>query len=265
MLRNSAFGVVGLLAVVALAAAQLPNPVSSKSPQQANINVQQIVLRMEQAAKANRVSYRPYVVTREYRLYSGDDKTPNSTVKAKVTFIPPKTEDFAITGAQGSSRGKSIVRHVLEHQQKAAMEETAPGAVTGANYNFVYLGDQKLGTHNCYVLKIEPKADSTTLIDGRAWVDKQTYLVLQLDGDLAKTPSWWLKSVHVTLTFNDVRGMWLQTHTRAVAEVRIFGRHIFQADDLAYGTPSIVADVEGQRSSRSGRDEPRELGTAVVR
>jgi Outer membrane lipoprotein-sorting protein len=267
MVRNSVIGLVCLL-VLPFAAAQDKRTATKAHPpatraDATSVNLQTIVDKMEVAAQANRQAFRPYIVTREYRIYSKDSEDPNSTIFADVTFIPPKTETFNITDAHGSSRGRSIVRHVLERQQEAAIAGTAPGAVTRQHYAFSYLGEEKLGSHDCYVLKITAKSKTPALLDGEVWVDKHSYLVRKLEGDMSKTPSWWLKSVHLTLTFNDVHGMWLQTHGKAIVEVRIFGRHVFQADDVAYQTSSVLARKSTPKTSGND-DTSRVLGSAVV-
>jgi hypothetical protein len=79
------------------------------------------------------------------------------------------------------------------------------------------------------------------LIVGEAWVDKSSYLVRQIDGDLIKTPSWWLKKVHVKIMFDFVGGTWLQTSAEAMADVRIFGNHKLTTEILEFRNADVVA------------------------
>ena len=218
---------------------------------------------MEQAARANRDRYRAYVVTREYRMYAGKDGKPSSTVMADISFVPPKTKDFRITETQGSSRGENVVRHILENEQKAAQTGQAPGAVSSDNYHFTLQGEQAVDGHDCFVLGLMPKRKEKSLVMGRAWVDKATYLVRRVQGELAKMPSWWIKSVEVTLGFGDVSGMWLQTSTRADADVRMFGPHTLQENAIKVRTGSTVAELIGNRSKaqRSFRRPQAVLGS----
>ncbi|HEU5451733.1 MAG TPA: outer membrane lipoprotein-sorting protein [Terriglobales bacterium] len=239
------------------------NPAGAAAPAQA-IDLKAIVQHMEQAAQANREHYRAYAVTREYRLYGADEQKPSSQVVAEINFVPPATKDYKILESKGSSRGEGVVRHLLDRERKAAAEGTAPGAFTRENYEFSLLGEDKIEQHDCYVLKLEPKSKASNLFDGRAWVDKNSYLVRRVDGEMAKLPSWWLKSVHVTLNFSDVDGMWLQSSTRAVAEVRIFGRHTFLSHDVSYRTADAVAQNRAQRTRRARTSAPQAvLGAAI--
>lgn len=154
-----------------------------------------IVERMEQAARENRTHYRPYIVTREYRMYGSDEQQPKSQVTAEISFVPPIRKDFKITDFNGSSRGESIVRHILEDESKAASSGTAPGAITRENYDFQFEGEEDLDGRDCWVLAMLPERENKSLIAGKAWVDKSSYLVRRVDGEMAKMPSWWLKSV----------------------------------------------------------------------
>jgi hypothetical protein len=91
------------------------------------------------------------------------------------------------------------------------------------------------------VLGLEPRRDSKELLKGRAWVDAETYRVHRMAGEPAKSPSWWIKHLEVTLQFANVEGMWLQTASHADADVRMFGHHILTAKDVSYRTGELAA------------------------
>jgi hypothetical protein len=93
----------------------------------------------------------------------------------------------------------------------------------------------------CYLLELKPKRKEKDLIVGKAWVDKNSFSVLRIEGDTAKPPSWWLKSVHITLAFGELGGNWLQTSMEAVADVRFFGSHTLTSRILDYRAADIRA------------------------
>lgn len=239
--------------LTAIAAAQ------QAPPPEPTVNLQTIVQRMHQAAEANRARYRPYVLTRDYQLFGRDKAKPASQVTAEINFVPPSSKEFRILDAKGSSRGESVVRHILEDESKATASGKAPGAVSTENYDFAYLGEGRVGSSDCYILGLNPKRSEKSLIKGRAWVDKNTYLVRQIEGDMAKLPSWWLKSVHLTLGFGEIDGMWIQQQTRAVADVRMFGTHVLNARSVKFESGNTVA---GKRPGRRSRADYA-LGAAV--
>jgi hypothetical protein len=217
-----------------------------------------VVERMEQAQLHNRSRYRPYTMTREYRLYGGDQAKPSSEVLASVSFVPPSTKRFTIDKVAGSDRGEKVVRRILDKETEMS-EQDAPGAITRQNYEFSYIGHITIDGHSCHVLRLNPKREEKDLVDGKAYVDAHTYLVRRVEGYMAKTPSWWLKKIYLTLDFSDVRGMWLQTATHAEADVRMLGRHTLTSEAVNIRTGDEVAQDTGvptpatQRTPRKPR------------
>ena len=251
--KKSVLGCLIFLAAVTVAA-QVEVP--SSRPE-----LHTIVQRMEQAAQENRDQYKAYIVTREYRLFGGDQEKSGSKVVADISFTPPKSKEFRITETAGSPRGENVVRHILENEQRATESGQAPGAVVSDNYEFTTAGEESLDGHPCYVLGLTPKRKEKSLIVGRAWIDKQTFLVRRVQGEMAKMPSWWIKSVQVTLDFNDVQGMWMQTSTVAHADVRVFGPHTLQENAVKVRTGSVVAELNKNKPRRSFRTAEAVLGS----
>ena len=65
---------------------------------------------LERTADQNTARSGPYEVTREYKVFQGDEPEPISDVTAQINFTPPDTKTFKITDVQGRSIGKTIVR-----------------------------------------------------------------------------------------------------------------------------------------------------------
>lgn len=184
----------------------------------------------------------PYVLTREYQL-SGANK-PSSNVVAQVDFMPPSSKNYRIQKSSGNDRGEQVVRRLLDHEVASTSEVVNPKtALSRDNYEFTSMGETSLDGQACYVLSLKPKRKDNELISGQAWVDKSSYRVLRIEGDLVKSPSWWLKKVHINLNFADLNGNWLQTNMEAVADVRIVGRHTLTARLLDYRAADTVASA----------------------
>src|SRR5205823_6543913 len=160
-----------------------------------------------------------YSIIRDYKLFTQGAEQPQSDVVAQVSFVPPNRKTFTIQKVTGASRGEKVVRRILEHEVKATQEGKNSALLDRENYKFAYLGLSTIDGHACYVFRVEPKQRREDLVAGRVWIDAEKQLPRLIDADLAKNPSWWLKRVHLTLSFDDVGGMWLQTGTRAVADV----------------------------------------------
>jgi hypothetical protein len=255
-------GIFFLMAAMAAAQVPGPQPNSARHEPQPRPELSTIVQRMEQAARENRERYRAYVITRNYRLYGGNEQKPSSEVIADISFVPPITKEFTITEKKGNSRGEAVVRRILESERKDAASGVAPGAVSRENYDFALLGEQPADNHDCYLLGLKPKRKDKNLLLGRAWVDKNTYLVRRVQGSLVKMPSWWVKSAEVTLEFGDFSGMWLQKRTKALADVRIFGQHTLTGTALKVQTGSTLAEKTGPHQGTKRAFRPQTvLGT----
>lgn len=204
-------------------------------------DVATIVRNMEEAQRDNRQRYRAYLLTREYDFFHGESEQPASAVKAEISFVPPTTKSFKILDAQGSERGEKVVKNILEHEQRAEQTGGSTASITGDNYNFELLGKSDLDGRSCFLLQLNPKRKDPSLVNGKAWVDADTYLVRRVEGKMSKSPSWWVKDVNLAVRYGSLGGMWLQTGTTAVADVRLVGRYIVTSKALEMQTAQQVA------------------------
>jgi hypothetical protein len=239
---------------------QLPATVPAKRQV---TDLQGIVANLEKAQLENRQHYQSYTLVRDYKLFSGNDRQAKSDVVARVSFVPPNRKTFTIDKVNGASRGEKIVRKILEHEVQTTAQDHGASVLNRENYSFALLGMAAVDGHPCYLLQMQPKHKREDLVEGRGWIDAETYLPRLIDGDLAKNPSWWLKRVHLTLSFADVGGMWLQTGTKAVADVRIFGEHTLTSRELNYeGGQAVASNLALARKRRSAR-HPDLVGASV--
>ncbi len=145
------------------------------------------------------------------------------------------------------------MRHILENES-AWHGKGAPVPLTRQYYRFEFVGEETINGRTCWVLNVKPIHDDKNMIKGKAWVDKDTYLTQQLQGEMAKTPSWWLKRVDMTIRYGDVAGMWMSTGTYVVAEVRFFGRHVLTSQALRVQTPDQAAGTFPAKLPRNVTD-----------
>jgi len=198
-------------------------------------------LEKSQAGIRPQVSYQ---VIREYRLSGASNSSTNSDVVAEVHFRPPGREDYTIQKSSGSARGQQVVQRVLDHEvEEKANGNQARSALNRDNYDFNSIGQEVLDGQPCYLLGLTPRRKEKDLISGKVWVDQRSFLVRQIEGELAKTPSWWLRKVHIKLTFADLNGTWLQTNMEAVADVRLVGLQTLTSRVLDYQGAAEVAST----------------------
>jgi hypothetical protein len=183
----------------------------------------------------------PITVVRDYRLGRQDSAKVDSYGIAEVDFRPPGK--YTVTKRSGSRGCDQAVKYILQHEIDIAMsiKKSRSVAVTRENYVFTYLGETVLDGSSYYLLHLDPKRKQPELIVGRAWVDKHSFLISRIEGNIAKSPSWLVKSVHVRFDFTNSRGMWVQSSLEAVADIRWLGAQKLTSHVLDYEAASVVA------------------------
>jgi len=216
---------LGLILPLLLATTSFSQPISSGAgPETASPDLNLILQSLETVEQQNRARSRPYQVTRLYKAFRADDKQPSAEVTAQISFTPPATKTFQIMYASGNPRGARIVRDVLE-------QETAPASqghnrdISRMNYDFVFLRQENFGLVPEYVLHIVPKLKEKGFILGHVWVDAKTFRIRRIEGVPARSPSIWIKDIHITVQFAEVNGMWIPVSFDAIATVRLLGRY----------------------------------------
>jgi hypothetical protein len=138
-------------------------------------------------------------------------------LEATTTFTPGAGLTYTIIREGGDKRIRNrVLRQVLENE----VEMSAPAralqlAISEANYHIVT--DPAGGT-----LRLAPRRKEPTLIEGTAQVDARGRLQ-KVEGRLAKSPSFWVRSVKVRRTYQTVSGHALPVLVESVADVKLAG------------------------------------------
>ena len=134
----------------------------------------------------------PYQIIREYRLLGPKSSVlmPRLWQKLISTLPPAKATTFK---GGPATPGKQVVQRILDHEVETASSESnrARAGLNTGNYDFTLIGESALHRRPCYLLGLKPKRHEKDLILGKAWVDRNSFSVLRIEGDTAKTPSWW--------------------------------------------------------------------------
>src|ERR1039457_2938821 len=191
------------------------------------------------------------VETREFRGTPSPSKRVfphparvDSEVIAESDFRAPGK--YIVEKRSGSSMGAQVVKRILGNEVGIAVssQKSRSVAVTQENYLFSYLGEAVLDGQSYYLLRLAPRRKQPELISGQAWVDKQSFLIRRLEGTV-KSPSMWVKNIHVRFDFDSPRGIWVLSNMEAVADVRFLGARKLTSHVMNYGAASVVAEKIG--------------------
>ena len=229
MVLRSSISALALVILAGLVAAQ-------ESRQTPDVNT--IVSRMIAAQQGNEAKLKAYTVKRNYQLMDKQEQ-PKGQLVANITVLPPNQKQYNIESSSGGLGGKvlrDIVQKETEAPKEAQRKELSP-----ENYDFELVGTEQVDGRNCYVLSINPRREEKDLIRGKVWVDAADYRIHRVEGNTVKSPSWWIRDVHILMLFASVDGMWLHTFTHAVADVRFKGKYVMESRDLKYSPATQTA------------------------
>jgi len=221
---NTAAPRLWLPALVFLATLTSSSQVPSSTAQIKSPDLNLILQRLEDVQHQDPAQSRPYEVTREYKVFHRYDKQPTSEVMVQINFVPPDMKTYKIIQARGNSRGEKMVRQLLDRETESAKKGHS-SEISRTNYDFVFLRRENFGVVPEYVLGIIPKRKNKYLLHGQIWVDASTFRIRRIEGVPAKSPSFWIKNVHITVQFAQLGGMWVPVSFDAVAAVRFLGQY----------------------------------------
>ena len=170
------------------------------------------------------------------RQYFAVNKKRHAEMLVQVTCGTDGGKKFAVLSEDGSG---SIRRHVfhklLSEETEASRRGTRNGTrITPANYDFKVVGRQILETGPAYVLEVSPKTNNKYLIRGDIWVDTNDYSIVRIEGQPARSPSFWVRSVHFVHTYQKVGPFWFASSTHTTSEIRIFGESELTIQNSGY-------------------------------
>jgi hypothetical protein len=114
-----------------------------------------------------------------------------------------------------------LLQSEVDHVEKANPADTA---IDFTNYKFYYKGMENIAGNDAYIFQVKPRRKSAGLFKGRFYLDVHSASLRRMEGTLAKSPSFFVKSLEFTQEFTDVDGFTFPTTLRSSAKARIIGR-----------------------------------------
>jgi hypothetical protein len=154
-----------------------------------------------------------------------------------------------------------MVRALLDRETESAKKGLG-SQISRTNYDFVFLRQETYGVVPEDVFLIVPKRKDKNLLRGQIWVDASTFRIRRIEEVPAKSPSFWIKDIHITLQFAEVNDMWIphffRRHRYSPTLRAIHSRwHYFPGPRLATHCCPLVAFA--QRVEDSGIRSPRAI------
>jgi hypothetical protein len=162
------------------------------------------------------------------------------------TEVGPSGFTYRIVAEEGSDWIRSrVFRESLEAEQRLwASDAPNRASFTPANYIFEDRGE----ADGLASVVVKPRRRDMLLIEGSIFLRSADGELMRMEGDLAKSPSFWTPRVRVVREFQRIAGIRLPVLLEAVANIRFVGPSTFRAvyeyetvNRQRVGTPQLRA------------------------
>ncbi len=179
--------------------------------------------------------------TRLYHLqYHGLLGTREAEMKVLANYTAPDQRDFSVVSQSGSKLLLNRVLLKLLDSEKEALQNRKQIELSPANYQFDLLGTERLSNGNpCYVLAVKPLKENKFLYRGKIWVDAADFAVTQMEGQPAKSPSFWIKDTAIESRWAKVGDFWFIQHNASTSHVRMGGMAVLTIDYANYQVTAV--------------------------
>lgn len=185
-----------------------------------------------------------YTSARTYRLdYRGTGGEHHAEILVHAEYLDSGQKRLTVVKESGSKViCERVLRKIVESEQEAAEKANrVQMMLSPANYNIELVGQEPVDGMPAWVLRVSPKVDSKFTYRGLVWVSEDDYAVMRVQGEPAKSPSWWISRASFDWRYERHGEFWLPEKSVAASHVRIGGDARLT---IEYGTYRIVAKEE---------------------
>jgi len=228
--RGSSVALTGRLSLILVAAALLPPfllwAAQDTIPDQGDV-IQSIM--RATAARFDKVE----AYTRLQHYSASDDRFGlKAEMLVRIHYDHAAGKTFEIVSRRGSPLIQSrvfnpLLREEVETSKLLAQEGSL---LTTHNYSFTLIGQAVIAGRPCYLLELSPPRKDKHLIRGRAWVDKEDFGVVHIEGSPAESLSFWIGKPVIIQDFEKLSGFWFAARRHSVINGLLTGRSVLTVE-----------------------------------
>jgi|SRR5580704_14228846 hypothetical protein len=218
----------------------------------------EIVARMIAHDGERQATLHGYTANRRYVLENRKHHK-QAEMLVRMTCREDGSKQFQIVSENGWG---GATKHVFPQLLEAEIDAARPGLrersrITPENYTFEIAGTEDVRGRLAYVISIEPRTSNKYLARGRIWIDADEYAIVRVEGQPAKNPSFWLKSVHFVHDYNKIGPFWFPVTDRSLTDARIFGATEMTIEYFDYAPNSIPTDFRSAEAHSAASGNTR--------
>lgn len=170
-----------------------------------------------------------YSVQSTYRVHNYKGEMRAET-QAMLRYRAPNTKEFEIISEKGSGLIRRRVFKPLMDVEVETAADRIDSSITPNNYTLALLGEEELAGSRCFVVQATPKRADKYLFTGKIWIHSDEFAIVQIEGQPAKNPSFWIKRVNFVRRYQKIGDFWLPLRNESVTQLRIFGKNSLTTD-----------------------------------
>jgi hypothetical protein len=212
----------------------------------------EVVARMIEHDREREAGLDGYTASRRYVLES-ERHHKRAEMLVRMMRLKDGSKEFEIVSSAGWGVGRN---HVFPRLLSAEAEASQPGSrersrIIPENYSFELAGADFVNKRPSYVITVTPKTSNKYLMKGKIWVDAEEYGIVRIEGQPAKNPSFWIKSVHFVHTYSKQGQFWLPSSDHSVTDVRVLGSTGLKIEYFDYlpNAAEAALSAPGRRSA----------------
>ena len=184
----------------------------------------EVIGAMLQKDADRRAEFAGYSAVRTYVL-ENSEHAKRAEMTVRIVCRRDGTKNFEVLSESGWGGAR---KHVFPRLLEAEAAASKPGKsgdsrIDSENYSFRMVGIERICGRQAYVIEAIPKIPKKYLIRGTVWVDAEDYAILRMEGSPVKSPSFFIKSVRFTHTYQKNGSFWFPASDVSVSDARIFG------------------------------------------
>lgn len=199
-------------------------PLLGQAPAVTSLNADDVMARVFERDSRRENLGGGYSGSREYVL-ENDRMNKRAEIVVSVVCDADGTKHFQLVSEDGwKSATKHVLRKMLESESEASLPVNRPKTrLIPDNYTFHMAKVESEEGRPTYVIDVAPKRRDEYLLRGRIWVDAEDFAVARVEGQPARNPSFWTRSVHFVQRYQKRGPFWFPSSTTSVTDALLFG------------------------------------------
>lgn len=182
------------------------------------------------------------------------DTAQHGKFELRRYFQAPRSLAFAALQFAGDGFIKTnvitrLLQSEVDHVQKGEGSQTA---ITAENYRFSYKGTETSGRTVSYIYHVKPRHKRPGLFKGSIRVDAATGRLRRAEGQIVKSPSFFVKKIEFVQEYGECGQFSLPVHIHSEARTRLLGRAVVEMFHSDYRAITVAELQAASGSSASG-------------